>query len=159
MLWTVIVPLLVYWLVFFTIHFILVEYGQSYLYDESTPSTGLKVTLGSFMAAVAATYFRPSFDTMFTTYLQWTALQALLWFAIFTVLYQFQPQHAVGISLVSFLLFSGLTSMAVDGMTKASPTALPTKLTEPGKAIRRSANTGVLNSPPEPAQEKEAVKK
>ncbi len=158
--WTILVPLLVYWLVFFTIHFMIVEYGQNYLYDEPTPSTGLKVTIGSFIAAVAATYFQPSFDTMFTTYLQWSALQALLWFGIFTLIYQFHPQHGLGLSLATFMLFPGLTSMAVDGITRGSPAAAQTKLTEPGKAVRRSAPAGApAPAAPDPAKEKDAVKK
>lgn len=158
MFWTVIVPLFVYWLVFFTIHFVIVEYGQDYFYDEVTSAAGGKIALGSFISAAIATYFHPSLESMFTYQIQWTVLQAIIWFVIFTVIYQFQPQHAVGLAIVAFLIFPGLATMAVDGMSRGTPTALPSKLTEPGKPIRRSAGGGPVDGskpPADPAKAKD----
>ena len=42
-------PLLIYWLLLFVACYIVVEYGQNYLYDEPTPNVALKVALGSLV--------------------------------------------------------------------------------------------------------------
>ena len=49
---TAIVPFLVFWLIFFVAISLAVEFLQTYLYDEKTPNSGLKVLLASAVLAV-----------------------------------------------------------------------------------------------------------
>ncbi len=121
MLWSMLVPFLVYWLVVFVVSYMLVEYGQGFLYDEATPHVGLKVGLGSLLLAALMAWSRPSFETMFTDDIAWTVLQVIAWFAVFTLLYQFQPLHAFSISSVTMLLVAGIASLGVDSMTRPRP--------------------------------------
>jgi hypothetical protein len=113
-------PLLIYWLVFFVACYSVVELAQDQLYDEVTPKVGLKVAGGSLILAALATWLRPSFDTLFTTDVMWTVLQAIVWFAVFTLIFQFHPPHALALSLVTMVLISGLATLGVDSLTKPS---------------------------------------
>src|SRR6185312_10011967 len=81
-------PLLIYWLVLFVACFVVVEFGHDQLYDEVTPHAGLKVAGGSLILAILLTTLkwaeRPaSFESMFTTNIHWTLLQAIVWAGIF----------------------------------------------------------------------------
>lgn len=134
---TTLIALATYWLILFAVCFILVEYGQSYLYDEVTPGSGWKVALGTFAFAAILTWARSSFDTMFTSDIAWTLLQAVVWFAVFTLLFQFQPPHALGFSLITFVLVSGMATLAVDSMTRVRPVGPGTEFTGPTQIIRR----------------------
>ncbi len=135
---------LVYWLLIFVSNYVLVEYGQNYLYDESTPRFSLKVAGGSFLLALLAWRLRPAFDTMFTTAVHWTALQAIAWVVVFTVLYQFHPQHALGIGLLAMVIVLGLATMTVDSLTRPGRTIAPVN-TGTGGPVRRP-----LTPPPSP---------
>jgi hypothetical protein len=118
MFWTVVLPIAIYWLMFFVVQYILLEYGQPYLYDETIPWFGLKVLAGSFVLAMLAARFHPSFDTMFTNNIHWSLLQAMAWVGIFTLLYQFQPLHALSLGLMSFVFVPGLATMTADSLSQ-----------------------------------------
>src|SRR5512135_2853449 len=96
-------PLLIYWLVMFVTSYIAVEVGQDQLYDEVAPMVGLKVAGGSALLAALATRLHPSFESMFMADIAWTVLQAIVWFGVFTLIYQFHPQHALVISIPMML--------------------------------------------------------
>lgn len=125
MFWTVIVPLLVYWLAFFVVCFALTEMFQDQLYDEVTPHVGLKVTGASFMLAVLATWVHPSFESLFTSGLSWTVLQAMAWVGAFILVLRFHPWHGLAIGLVASMLVPGLTTLGVDNVTAPSRTIAP----------------------------------
>ena len=98
---TLIWPLLIYWLVGVVVRFIVVEVGHDQLYDEVTRHAGLKVTGGSLLIAILLTWLRwmgtpASYDSMFTANIGWTVLQGLVWFGVFTLIFQFHPWHALG---------------------------------------------------------------
>ena len=118
-------------------------------YDEVTPWAGLKVAGGSLVLAGLATWLHPSFETVFTTDISWTLLQAVVWFAVFVLAFQFHPTHAIGLSLVTMVLVSGVATLGVDSLTKSTPTlrAVRAKGNEP---VRRSLST----PPPEAATAK-----
>lgn len=103
----------IYWVVLFAACYIVVEYSQSYLYDEATPSAGLKVALGSALLAILLTWTRTEFYTMFTADLRWTILLGVAAFGVFTLIFRFQPWHALPIGLFAVLLISGTATMAV----------------------------------------------
>ena len=107
----------IYWVVMFAACYIVVEYSQSYLYEETTPSAGLKVMLGSALLAVLLTWIRTDFFTMFTSELRWTVLLGIAAFGVFTLIFRFQPWHALPIGLFSVLLISGTATMAVQSFT------------------------------------------
>src|SRR5271157_1870138 len=110
---TILWPLLIYWLVLFVACYVVVEIGQDQLYDEVTPRSGLKVLGGSFLLAALLTALRKygfpaTFESMFTTNIAWTLLQGVVWFGVFTLIYQFHPWHALGLGVATMLVLSGL---------------------------------------------------
>ncbi len=138
----VLIPFAVYWLILFAACYILVEYGQSYLYDETTPGAGPKIALGSFLMAAVLTGTRTSYENMFTYNIGGTVLQAIVWFGVFTLIFRFHPWHALGISLVAFVILSGASTLAVNSMTGAHP-AGTTTTREISKPIRKSTAPSV----------------
>jgi hypothetical protein len=114
-------PFLIYWLVMFVLSYIAVEIGQDTLYDEVTPKSGWKVAGGSFLLAMMLTYFHPTFDSMFTTSIAWTVLQAIVWCGVFILIYQFHPWHGPAIALPVMLITSGFATMGVDSILKKTP--------------------------------------
>lgn len=156
----------VYWLILFVTSYIVVEYSQNYLYDETTPSVGWKLAGGTLLLAILMTVLRnhTSFDTMFTSDIGWTLLQALAWFGVFTLIYRFQPLHGGVLGVCTFLLIGGLASMAVDSLTGEVPAAARVQINQTPKPIRRPAMTKGLPSTgeikaPDSEVPKEAVKK
>ena len=121
-------PLLIYWLVIFVACFVVVEFGHDQLYDEVTPHAGLKVTGGSLLIAILLTCAEvrwrtpASYESMFTSNIIWTVLQALVWFGVFTLIFQFHPWHALGLGIATMLLVTGLATMGVDSLLAKSPT-------------------------------------
>jgi hypothetical protein len=115
---------LIYWLVVFVGCYIVVEIAQDQLYDELTPHAGLKVGAGSFLLALLLSHLRPAYDSMFTTSLSWTVLQAIVWFGVFTLIFQFHPWHALGLGIASMLLISGLATMGVDSILTPTPASV-----------------------------------
>jgi hypothetical protein len=93
--------LLIYWLVIFVGCYVVIEIGQDQLYDEVTPHVGLKVTGGSLLLALmlAGFYYKgmaTSFDSMFTNNILCTVFQALVWFGVFVLIFQFHRDDAPG---------------------------------------------------------------
>src|SRR5262249_41129379 len=120
-MWAIIGAFLIYWLVMFVACFVVVEVGHDQLYDEVTPHAGLKVAGGSFLIALLLTCLRAnglpaSYESMFTTSLHWTALQGIVWFGVFTLIFQFHPWHALGLGLATMLLVTGLATMGVESV-------------------------------------------
>lgn len=136
MIFSTVIPFLVYWLLIFVVNYVVVEYGQNYLYDEATPKFGLKVLGGSFLLAALATWLRPSFDTMFTNTFHWTALQALAWVGVFLLLYQFHPPHALLIGLTAMVIVLGLATMTAESLTRPRQTLAPTNTRNNGPVRR-----------------------
>lgn len=134
---SLILPFLVYWVILFVACYIVVEWGQNYLYDEATPAAGLKVAIGTLIFAAILTWARTRFDTMLTSELSWTVLQAIVWFAVFTLIFRFQPVHAFAIGVVAFLLLSGIATLAISSLTGTNPSGAPANR-QPSKPLRRT---------------------
>lgn len=145
-------PFLVYWVILFVACYVVVEFAQNYFYDETTPAVGLKIAIGSFMLAALLTWTRTSFDTMFTSELPKTVFQAIIWFAVFTLIFRFQPQHGAALGVAAMILLSGLASLGVDSMLKSSNRAMAT-VRRPSKPFRQSANLRPADTPGAPAKE------
>jgi hypothetical protein len=121
--------LLIYWLVTFVGCYIVIEIGQDQLYDEVTPYVGLKVILGSLLLAVMLTVFyhkglAASFDSMFTNNILCTVFQAIVWFGVFTLIFQFHPWHALGLGIATMLMVQGLATMGVNSILSPTPAAV-----------------------------------
>jgi hypothetical protein len=114
-------PFLIYSAIAFVVSYILVEYGQKYLYDEVTSYPALKVGAGALIMGALLTWKQPSFDTMFTAELHWTALLAIIWAIVFILIFQFQPLHGALFALAAVLILPGLATMAVKGATTPTP--------------------------------------
>ena len=179
MLWTTILPFFIYFALLFVICYAVSEFAQDYLYDESTPHLGLKTVAAAAILAAVLTYTHSSYDTMFTERIHLTAFQAVVWFAVFTLVLRFHPPHAAAIGIVTMMLCAGLTTLAVDGLTRSnnrtfaevrSPTR-PQRVTakspvgetkgaikpaEPPNAVPEGAVVDVLKpaAPPEPVEKK-----
>lgn len=146
---TFIWPLLIYWLVMFVACFVVVEVGHDQLYDEVTPHAGLKVAGGSLVLALLLTILRAygvaaSYESMFTTNIIWTLLQAIVWAGVFILIFQFHPWHGLGLGLATMLLVSGLATMGVESLlTRPTTTAPTSRAIVPNQPVRQSvAPTG-----------------
>jgi hypothetical protein len=139
--------LLGYWLILFVACYIIVEYAQGYLYDETTPSAPLKVGIGSFLLAALLTYFRTRYDTMLTSDLRWSVLQIIAWFVVFTLILRFHPVHALVIGAVAFLIVSGAASLAIDSLSGSNPSGAPASR-KPAQPLKRRAVGPTLDSLP-----------
>jgi len=148
LIWT----FLIYWLVAFVGCFVIVEIAQDQLYDQLTPRAGLKVSLSAVVLAGLMSYFHPSFETMFTTEILNTVFQGIVWFAVFALILQFHPWHALGLGLLTMLLVSGFATMGVDAMLNPKPAVASRSPSAVNKPVR-----GSLSAPPaapvEPAAE------
>lgn len=133
-----ILPLLIYWLVVFVVCYIVVEVGQDQLYDEVTPRVGMKVALGALIFAVVLTWLRPSIDTMFTAEIAWTVFLALVGFGVFTLVFQFHPQHAAPIGALTIILVAGLATLGVQSLTRPSAPAETERSLAPVRPVRKS---------------------
>lgn len=123
------IAFLIDWLALFVTSYVVVEYGQNWLYDEPTKHFPLKVAAGTFGLAALLTALPLDYATMFTGSLHWLLLQAIVWFAVFTLLFQFHPPHAFVISVVMILTIPGLASMAVGSLKESrrpNPLVTPT---------------------------------
>jgi hypothetical protein len=142
---------LLYTFICFVISYVLVEYGQRYLYDEVTHYAGLKVLGGAAIMGLLLTWTRSSFATMFTTDLPYTALMALVWAGVFVLIFRFQPLHGALFAAAAVLLLPGLATIAVEGTTRERPN--PATVTQ-GKAKppRRSLGGPVPPAAPEAAK-------
>jgi hypothetical protein len=136
-------PFLIYWLVVFVACYAVTEVAQDQLYDEVTPSVGLKVTLGSLALAALLTWLRPRFETMFTSDIPWTVLLAIVWFAVFTLVFQFHPPHALLLGTVTFLLIAPLASMGVESLMRPRAAITAQRARPQSKPVRQSLNAPV----------------
>jgi hypothetical protein len=140
LIWTA----LIYWLVLFVACFVVVEVGHDQLYDQVTPRAGLKVLGGSLLLALLLTWLKArdtpaSFESMFTSNIAWTVLQGIVWFGVFTLIFQFHPWHALGIGLATMLLVSGLATMGVDSvLARPAPGSTAAQPFSPTPAVRQS---------------------
>jgi len=155
---TIIWPFLIYWLVMFVACFIVVEIGQDQLYDEVTPHAGLKVLAGSLLIAALLTALRAygfaaSFESMFTANIGWTLLQGVVWFVVFTLIFQFHPWHALGLGIATMLMVSGLATMGVESLlAKPAPTSAAARPLVPSEPVRQSLAPAAGGAqPPAPA--------
>lgn len=154
-------PFLIYFLIFFTICYIVVEYGQNYFYDEVTPGVGAKVALGALILAGILTATRLNFATMFTSDIGPTVLLAIVGSGIFILIFRFQPWHGFGLAMASLLIFAGMATLVVDSML-APKSAQRIDTTVENKLPRRSASGAAVPTPtppPAPAPTPAAPKK
>ncbi|MFO0889746.1 MAG: hypothetical protein U0790_11475 [Isosphaeraceae bacterium] len=152
-----ILAFLIYWLVLFVGCYVVVEIGQDQLYDEVTPRVGLKVGGGSLLLALMLTLFyvrgtSASFETMFTTNILWTVLQAIVWFGVFALIFQFHPWHAFGLGIATMLLVQGLATMGVTSLL----TPAPATVNRPAAAISKPVRQSLAPPPAAPAPKAEA---
>jgi hypothetical protein len=96
---------------------------------------------------------------MFTSNIMWTVLQGLVWFGVFTLIFQFHPWHALGIGIATMLLVTGLATMGVDSLlSKSTPTAQVRRGTVSGQPVRQSVapagGAGAAGTSPEAAKPK-----
>jgi hypothetical protein len=151
-------PLLIYWLVMFVACFVVVEIGQDQLYDEVTPRAGLKVAAGSLLIAVLLTALRAygfaaSFESMFTSNIAWTLLQGVVWFAVFTLIFQFHPWHALGLGIATMLMVSGLATMGVESiLSRPAPTSAAARPFTPSKPVRQALSPSAGGAQPKAAE-------
>jgi hypothetical protein len=151
-------PLLIYWLVLFVACFVVVEVGHDQLYDEVTPRAGLKVAGGSFLLAALLTALRyygfpATFESMFTTNIAWTLLQGVVWFGVFTLIFQFHPWHAAGLGIATMLLVSGLATMGVESLlAKPRATAAATRPFTASPPVRKSLSPTAGAGQPQAAE-------
>jgi hypothetical protein len=137
--------------------FVVVEVGQDQLYDEVTPRAGLKVASGSLLIALLLTTLRyfgfpASFESMFTTNIAWTLLQGVVWFVVFTLIFQFHPWHALGLGIATMLLVSGLATMGVESiLAKPVPTSAAAR-PAPSQPVRQSLTPSAGAAQPKPAE-------
>jgi hypothetical protein len=149
--------LLIYWLVVFVGCFVVVEIGQDQLYDQVTPRAGLKVLAGSFVIALLLTWFKyrntpASYESMFTTNIAWTVLQGIVWFGVFTLIFQFHPWHALGLGLATMLMVSGLATMGVDSiLNRPAPGSVAARAFAPSEPVRQSLSRPADVPRPPPA--------
>jgi hypothetical protein len=153
---TVIWPLLISWLVLFVACYIVTEYAQNYLYDETTSYVGPKVAGATFIFAAMLVWTRTSFDTMVTSEIGKTVLQAIVWFGVFTLILRFQPLHAFSIGVLSMLLLAGLATLAHESLLQPASRGTPRQIV-PNKPVRQPA--GYVAPIPPPASEKAATTK
>ena len=155
---TIIWPLLIYWLVMFVACFVVVEVGHDQLYDQVTPRSGLKVASGSLLIALLLTWLKArgdpvSYESMFTSNFAWTVLQGIVWFGVFTLIFQFHPWHALGLGLVTMVMVSGLATMGVESvLAKPAQTAAATRAFVPTQPVRQSLTPGGSGGPPAAAE-------
>lgn len=139
-MWTMLFTFAIYWVVAFVGCFTVVEIAQDALYDEVPPKAGLKVSLASVILALLMTYFHPSFETMFTSKLSLTVLQAIAWFLVFMFVLEFHPWHALGLGVLMMCLVTPLATMGVDSMLRpdAQVRSIRAGTNVPTKPVRES---------------------
>ena len=79
-----------------------------------------------------------SYESMFTSNFAWTVLQGIVWFGVFTLIFQFHPWHALGLGLITMVMVSGLATMGVESvLAKPAPNAAATRPV-PSQPVRQS---------------------
>jgi hypothetical protein len=144
---TIIWPLVIHWLILFVACYIITEYAQNYLYDETTPAVGLKVGAASLIFSAMLLWTKTSFDTMLTSEVAKTVLQGIVWFVVFLFILRFHPLHAFSIGVVSMLILAGLATLASDSLLRPASQGTPRKI-EPSKPVRTSVGHPKMPLPP-----------
>jgi hypothetical protein len=145
MLATLVWSFLIYLVIQFVTSYIVVEYGQNYLYDEVTPGTPTRVGIGALILAIVLTWTKTNVATMFTSEIALTVLLAIVWVGIYILLYRFQPWHGFGLAMATLLIFAGLSTLVVDSLTAPKP-AGRIDTNQPVQTIRRpSGGPTILN--------------
>jgi hypothetical protein len=152
MFWTFVVPFLVYWILIYVGSYLVTEFAQNYLYDETTKGLGWRVAIGATILAALLTWTQPSFDTMFTETLASTLLQAVAWGAVFVFLYRFQPLHGAVAGMALMVVLAGTATLAVDSL---QTTRRPRPEVRRSAPIRRPASSSP--QPIAPASNKAAA--
>jgi hypothetical protein len=140
---------LIYWLVLFVACYTVVEYGQTYYYEEKTAGAALRVAGGSLILAILWTrrsvlqVFPPRverwYDQFFTADIAaWLLLIAIVSFVIFTLLFQFHPRHAVYLGPLTVLIVGGMASIAAASIARPGGTP-PPEIRVPSKPVRKAA--------------------
>lgn len=145
-LWT----LLIYWVVFFAASYFILEQGQNYFYDEVSKGAPWKVAVGSFVFAMLLTWRNPTTIDMFTNRLGETALLAIIAWIIFTLVFQFHPQHAAMIGPFAVVLIAAVTALAVESLANSGRRPVQDRPAN-NRPIRKSA--GGSGFQPVPSQE------
>ena len=109
-------PFLIYYILAFVACYIIVEFGQDFFYGEPTPGHTWKVALGAVILAATLTWTKSNYATMFTDDFKWTALQGIVWFAVFVLVFRFHPWHGLGIGLAAMVLLTGTATMVADSL-------------------------------------------
>ena len=69
----------------------------------------------------------------------WTVLLALIWFGVFTLIFQFHPWHALGLGIVTMLLVTGTATMGVDSvLSRPAATAAANRAPVFSQPVRQS---------------------
>ena len=147
LIWT----FLINYLILFVVSYAIVEFAQSYFYDEVTPARTVKVAFGSLILAGVLTWTKSNFATMFTNDIKWTILQAIVWFGVFVLVYRFQPWHGGALALAAMLLICGTATMVVDSMlTPRNMNVLDTTkpVNKPPRRPTYGAPKGAVEPPP-----------
>jgi hypothetical protein len=153
MMSTYVWPFLIYAVILYVVSYIVVEYGQKYLYDEVTRGAPLKVALGTLILAGLMTKFRFNFATMFTSEIGWTILLAIVWVGSFILIYRFQPWHGLALAMSTLLIFAGLSTIVVDSLTAPKP-AGRIDVDQPAQQIRRPTGGPMVPSTTPPTAPK-----
>jgi len=146
-------PFLIYWLALFVACYTVCEVGQDQFYDEVTPHIGLKVAAGSLILAALTTWLKPSYESIFTSNIAFTLLQLLVWVAVFILIFQFHPPHALALAPITMILVVGLATMGVESLTKRGP-AVPTARARTNNVPIRGSLNGTAPPPATPAPAK-----
>lgn len=145
--------LLIYWVVFFAASYFILEQGQNYFYDEVTKGAPWKVAVGSLVFAVLLTWRNSTMIDMFTNRIGETALLAILAWIVFTVVYQFHPQHAAMIGPFAVVVIAAATALAVESLANSGRTVVQDRRTI-NRPIRKPAGgTGLQPLPSEEPSE------
>jgi hypothetical protein len=148
MMVALILSFLIYLVIQYVVLYIVMEFGQNYLYDEVTAGAPIKVGIGAFILAVVLTWTRTNFATMFTSDIAWTVLLAIVWVGVFILIFQFQPWHGFGLAMATMLIFAALSTLVVDSMTAAKPAGRIDTSQTPQK-IRRPSGGPSMGEPSE----------
>lgn len=160
MVW--ILVFLMYWLVLFVGCYVVVEFGQTYYYEEKTPGAALKVAGATLILALLytryswlqnppATHVGTWHDQIFTTTAAWLVVVSILAFVLFTLVLQFYPQHAVFLGPLTVLIVGGMAFMAADNISGGGGGGARTEIRLPSKPQRKAIG-GVPPAAPAEAQ-------
>ncbi len=147
---------LIYWLVMFVTCYVVVDFGQRYYYEEPTKHAALRVAAGSLIFAALLTRrgvvvgrlageIPAWYDGVLASPVLLAAVLTLLAFAVFTLLFEYHPRHAIMIGPATVLIMAVLAGLAVDSLRNAQ-SGVPRETRAAPKVPRKRA--GTLGPPP-----------